>query len=139
MIHASPAREIFSTTPSALGAGAIYFTLVFAAGFLLGAIRTRLMTPAIGELPAVALELPLMLIWSWIVCARLMLRFSIRRLSSRLTMGGLGFALLMAAEFATFVFVQGRSPVRWVTQFAPPAQFLGLAGQIAFALLPLIR
>ncbi len=41
--------------------GLAYFAVIFGLGFLLGTVRTLLLEPRIGALPAVALELPVML------------------------------------------------------------------------------
>ena len=121
-------------------AGAAYFAIVFAAGFVLGTIRVLLIVPAIGELRAVTLELPLILGWSWLATGWLIRRFTVPKATkARLTMGGVAFALLMAAEIATFTLTQNQPPTAWPRQFLQPAQTLGLLGQIAFALLPLIR
>ncbi|MEL7429628.1 MAG: hypothetical protein AAFN43_06475 [Pseudomonadota bacterium] len=42
-------------------AGAAYFAIVFAAGFILGAARTFLLAPVAGEMLAVLVELPFIL------------------------------------------------------------------------------
>ena len=55
-------------------AGAAYFAIVFAVGFVLGALRVTFLAPAVGPLPAVALELPVMLAASWWTCGWLMRR-----------------------------------------------------------------
>jgi hypothetical protein len=123
--------------PNAIRAGFVYFVLVFAAGFIIGVIRISLVVPAIGEFRAVALELPFILSWSWIVCRWLLRCLLIDRMPSRLIMGTSAFACLMAAEFATFTLLTGQAPADWVARFEQPAQILGLVGQIAFALFPL--
>src|ERR1051326_3933325 len=125
--------------PSSILAGVAYFAIVFAVGFLLGTTRVLLIAPAIGDLPAVALDLPLMVTWSWLVSRHLLRRFADTETTARLTMGLSAFALLMLAEFATFLLTENQPPLAWLIQFRQPAQLLGLAGQVAFALLPLIR
>ena len=46
-------------------AAVIYFGFVFAAGFVLGAVRVTQLTPSIGSIPATVIELPIMLAVSW--------------------------------------------------------------------------
>ena len=52
-----------------LKAGALYFALVFGAGFLLGAIRVPLLVPRFGERTAELMEMPIMFVIT-IVSAR---------------------------------------------------------------------
>lgn len=54
-------------------------------------------------------------------------------------MGGLAFALLMAAELALTLFVIGDSVADHFKAYRDAAPLLGLAGQIIFATFPLIR
>jgi hypothetical protein len=118
----------------ALGAGAAYFGLVFAAGVLLGTLRVALLAPALGETAAVALELPAMLGLAWFAARWLVRRWRVAVApAARLAMGGTGFVLLLAAE-AGLGAALGRPAVP-----ATAAGLLGLAGQVAFALLPLAQ
>jgi MFS family permease len=84
-----------------LAAGAIYFLLVFSAGFILGPIRIMLLVPRLGERWAELLEMPVMLAVI-IVAARWVVEHFL--LSSdptaRFCMGGLALALLLTAEFS---------------------------------------
>lgn len=123
---------------SALLAGFTYFAIVFTAGFALGALRTLIVAPRLGETGAVAAELPVMLAISFFACRFLVRRFKVPpRLSARAAMGAVAFALLMAAEFALSTLAFGRSAAEFMGAFATPAGLLGLGGQIAFALMPL--
>jgi uncharacterized membrane protein YhdT len=125
---------------SAIKVGILYFAIVFAAGFLLGTFRVFVLLPLIGELAAVALELPIILIISWLVCRRLINRFSVPATASqRLAIGALAFCLLMLAEVGLSVLVFDRSGAEYLAHLQTAPGLLGLAGQIAFALLPLAR
>lgn len=125
---------------NALRAGVAYFALVFAAGFGLGTIRALLLVPALGAAPAVAIELPVMLVFAWIACGWLVRRFAVPAIpGARLAMGAAAFALLMAAEAALAVLGFGQSPEAYLAGLATPAGLLGLAGQVAFGLMPLVR
>lgn len=125
---------------SAVAAGAAYFAIVFAAGFALGAVRTLFLAPMTGETIAVALELPLMLAISWLACRAEIRRFAVPDARApRLLMGGSAFALLIIAEtlLATLLFDRSLSEIgeAWTTA----AGALGLGGQIAFAVFPLLQ
>ncbi len=125
---------------AALRAGLAYAALVFAAGFALGAIRVMLLTPAAGELAAVALELPLILALSWLACGALLRRITVApRTGPRLLMGAAALTALLAAEAALSALAFGRGLAEWSASLARPAGTLGLAGQGAFALFPWLR
>ncbi len=123
---------------AAIRAGLLYFLSVFAVGFLLGTIRTLVLVPRLGPLLSVALELPLMLLASWWLCGVVLRRIPVPPAALlRLTMGVTAFLLLMLAELVLAVWGFGQSSAAYWAGFAAPAARLGLAGQIAFALLPL--
>ncbi|MDP1700380.1 MAG: hypothetical protein Q8L53_05370 [Aestuariivirga sp.] len=123
---------------SAIKAGVLYFAIVFAAGFLLGVLRVTVLMPRFGELPAVALELPVILLISWNVCRRLVAQFSVPAMASyRAAMGALAFGLLMLAELGLSVLVFGRSWPEYLAHYQTAPGLLGFAGQIIFALMPL--
>lgn len=127
-----------SITSSIARAGAAYFAVVFLAGFLLGTVRTLWLTPKIGPLMAVAAELPVMLAIAWLASAPIMRRFGIEVRSDKLAAGLVAFLLLMMAEFllaAAFGVEPASYAASWLT--APGA--LGLAGQVLFALIPVLR
>lgn len=121
-------------------AGFLYFLVVFAGGFALGAIRTLFLEPRIGEVAAVTAELPFMLWISWAACG-----FAVRRLgvdggvSARLAMGAAAFALLTAAEIALSSIAFGRAFSEYVDALAAPAGILGFAGQTLFGLIPTLQ
>ncbi len=118
-------------------AGIAYFATVFAAGFVLGTVRTLLLVPGLGELAAVLVEIPFMLLVAWMACRWLVRRFSVpSRATDRLVMGGVGFALLMVAELL-LTLALGNGPAAFLAGFAEPAGAAGLAAQVVFALLPL--
>lgn len=123
-----------------VNAGATYFSMVFAAGFVLGTVRVLLLAPRFGALTSVLLELPLMLVISWIACGWVLSRFEVpARTPSRLTMGTVAFGLLMLAELALSVGAFGRSMSDYLDNLTTPHRLVGLSGQILFALMPLVR
>lgn len=118
-------------------AAALYFALVFAAGFVLGALRVFLLEPRIGEVPATFAELPVMLLVSWLAARHAVKVFRIEaRLAARLGMGLLAFALLIGAEFGLGAAGFGRSLDEAAAEMLSPKGLIGLAGQILFALFP---
>lgn len=122
-----------------LKAGALYFAVVFASGFVLGTARTLFLAPQIGELTAVALELPVILVIAWTACGWILRRVAISAaVAARTLMGAFAFALLMTGEiFLALAF--GGTLGGFLTSLGEPAGALGLAGQVLFALFPLIR
>ncbi|WP_349369667.1 hypothetical protein [Salinarimonas sp.] len=122
----------------ALLAGLAYFAIVFAAGFALGVFRAFLLTPALGHLGAVIVELPVIIAISAIAARWLVRRLAVPpALGARAAMGALAFALLMVAELGLSIALFGRTPgEHWATYGQLPAQ-LGLLGQVVYGLLPL--
>jgi len=124
----------------ALLAGAAYFAVVFAAGFVLGAIRTLVLAPRVGDLAAVLIELPVILAIAWWVCGQIIRQFRLPGdLTSRLVMGASAFALLILAEFALAALMSGISLSGFVAAWLTPAGAVGLAGQVLFAIFPVVR
>jgi hypothetical protein len=75
-----------------------------------------------------------------LVCGRVLDCFALpRRAAHRLVMGGSAFLLLMVAELNLSVFGFGRSIVDHFAIYRAWSAALGLAGQIGFALLPLVQ
>ncbi|MCC6306088.1 MAG: hypothetical protein IT545_12945 [Rhodobacteraceae bacterium] len=123
----------------ALGAGAAYGAAIFALGVVLGTVRVLVLAPRVGALGAVAVELPVMLGASWLAAGALARRFGVpARAGARAAMGAAGFVLLIAAEVALGRSL-GQDPARQAAALATAAGAAGLAGQVAFALIPLAR
>ena len=125
---------------SSVVAGALYFAIVFAAGFVLGAIRTLLLAPRVGDLAAVAIELPVMLAVAWIACGAVLhwIRPG-QGIAAHAVMGLVAFALLMAAELALSLVLGAPSIAAWLAGLTSAPGLLGLAGQVAFAVFPMVR
>ncbi len=98
-----------------LKAGAIYFILVFCAGFILGPVRILWLVPHVGVRTAELLEMPIMLaviIFAarWTV-RRVAASFSSKRL---LLMGLLALGLMLAAEFTAVLWLRGLSIAQYL-------------------------
>ena len=112
-----------------------YVLPVFAVAFALGAVRVNLVAPRVGPLLAVAVELPLVLALSWAVAGRVLNRWP---QISRLGLGLASFLMLMLLELATALAL-GQSVTQFLAALTTPPGALGLAGQIGFGLIPLVR
>lgn len=120
-------------------AGALYFAIVFAAGFVLGTIRTLVLAPRVGEFAAVAIELPVMLAVAWIACGAVLRWIRLGQgIAVHAVMGLVAFALLMAAELALSLALGAPSVAAWLAGLTSAPGLLGLAGQVAFAIFPMI-
>lgn len=122
--------------------GIAYFALVFALGFLLGTLRTLFVrdAPGAGRLLGVLIELPIMLSASWCLCRVVIRRFAVAStLGARAVMGGQAFALLLLAEMAVGALLFGRTPGEHFALYKDASYALGLAAQMAFALMPLVQ
>ncbi|MFC3087247.1 hypothetical protein [Tabrizicola soli] len=121
--------------PPTVKAALAYVLPVFALAFAFGVLRVTLIAPRTGPLPAVALELPLVLALSWTVAGRVLARWPDSR---RADLGLIAFALLMLLELATALAL-GQTPGQFLSAMATPPGALGLAGQVGFGLVPLLR
>jgi len=84
----------------ALKSGALYFALVFGAGFVLGTVRTLWVVPRVGTRTAELLEAPIMLLVTILAVRWIVLRFAVPSTpSARLGMGCIALLLLLVAEF----------------------------------------
>jgi hypothetical protein len=131
-----------SVLGSSIVAGAAYFAMVFALGFLLGTVRTLFVrdAPGGGRLVGVLVELPIMIAASWFLCWSAVRRFSVApTVAARVAMGGVAFALLLFAELLVGALLFGRTPAAHFALYREASYALGLAAQMAFALLPLLQ
>jgi hypothetical protein len=118
--------------------GTVYVAAVFAAGFVLGVLRTLVLVPLLGELGAVLVELPVILTIAWLVCTRILRRWPLSS-PSALGMGAIAFLLLMGAEASLSMLLAGRSLAEHLALYSQLPHQVGLAGQLAFSLFPWIQ
>ncbi|WP_394692133.1 hypothetical protein [Hyphobacterium sp.] len=123
------------TSLSALRFGALYAGAVFAVGFMLGALRTLLIAPRTGDLIAVLIELPIILGVSWLVFGALVRRPA----PSKALTGLVAFLVLMALELALSAVIAAGGVRGFLASWLTPPGAIGLTGQIAFALIPLVH
>lgn len=122
---------------AALIIGLRYYAIVFSIAFLLGVARTLVIAPTFGVTVAVLLEVPLLVVVSWLAAQRL-LKGSLLALCQRATMGALAFVLTMASEVILAQLLRGQGIVDWAGDVVRPLGLVGLAGQIVFGLMPLL-
>lgn len=128
--------------PRAIGAGAAYAAMVFAFAFVTGAIRTVITSqvPAIGQLAAVLIELPIILFFAWRVCESIMRWMRVSPDTGvRLLTCATALIVMLGAEYALSGLVLGRSLPDFLATYSQPEALVGLAGQIVFATFPLFR
>lgn len=135
--QAAPSAKEGSQMPRIVKSALAYTLAVFAMAFVIGALRVTLVAPVTGPFLAVALEVPLILLLSWAVAGRVFRHWGPAG-GERLAMALLSFGLLMIIELLTAL-AFGQSPAQFLAAMATPAGALGLAGQVGFALIPLIR
>lgn len=124
----------------ALKAGVYYFASIFAVGFLLGIVRALLMAPRIGELMAVIVELPVILACAWVIGRWLIARSRVpAEIGSRMVMGSAALVLLLAAEVVLSVLFFDNSLNAYVGSINTAHGLTGLAGQVAFGLIPVLQ
>ena len=126
-----------SAVKQILKAGALYFTLVFAVGFVLGTIRTLWVAPALGARTAELLEEPIMFLVSIFAA-----RWAVGRLRfpvdwrGRLAFGCFALGLMLLVEFTFVLWIRGLTLREYFGARDPisgTAYFLTLG---AFAVMP---
>lgn len=123
----------------ALTAGLYYGLIVFGIGFVLGTIRIFLLMPHVSPVTAVMIEMPFMLLASWLVARWLVRSLAVpARSELRAAMGALAFVVLMACETALVFLLYGVRPLEYIGLMMQPGALPGLAGQLVFAAMPLL-
>jgi hypothetical protein len=93
-----------------LKAGALYFALVFGAGFVLGTIRALWVVPRFGTRVAELMETPIMLVVTIVAARWIVLRLTVPSVpSARLFVGGIALVLMLVAEFGFVLWLRGLS------------------------------
>jgi hypothetical protein len=123
----------------ALKSGTLYFALVFAVGFVLGAIRTIWIVPRVGARRAELMEMPIMLVVTIVAARWTVLRLALPdELSVRLQMGGIAFAFMLVAEFSFVLWIRGLSIRNYLATRDPVSGTVYYAMLVAFAIMPML-
>lgn len=122
-----------------LGHGALYFALVFAAGFALGTLRVLWVAPRLGERAAELLEMPIMLSVAFFVACWIVRRSTPPPApAARLGIGLFALGLLLAAEFTLVLGLRGLSVQQYFASRDPVAGAAYLVALALFGLMPLL-
>lgn len=123
----------------ALSAALIYAIIVFAIGFALGVIRNLVLIPRVGVLPAVLIELPFILLASWVVVRRVVAHARVpAQISTRLVMGLVALAILTLFETLTAYLLFGLTMSVYLAGYLTVTGLPGLLGQLLYALFPVL-
>ena len=119
-------------------AAALYFALVFGAGFALGPLRVLWVAPRLGARTAELLEMPIMLAVV-VLAARWIVRRSALppRASPRLRVGLLALGFLLAAELSLALRFQGLTLREYLASRDPVSGGAYALSLVLFALMPL--
>jgi hypothetical protein len=124
----------------AVKAGFVYSLLVFLAAAMLGSIRQTVLAPLFGPATAVMIELPIILAVSWNICGIVLQHVpAAPAIGLRLIMGASALVFILLEELVLAMLAFGQSFAVFVAQYSTLQGLLGLAGQVAFGLIPLLR
>ena len=120
-------------------AGALYFAVVFAVGFVLGTIRTLWIVPRVGTRTAELMEMPIMLAVTIVAARWTVLRFSVPMTwSARLEMGCMALVLMLIAEFGFVLWIRGLSIREYLATRDPVSGAVYYVMLAVFAVMPLL-
>lgn len=127
------------TARKVVTAGIVYFALVFAAGFALGAVRVTLIAPRIGERAAELMETPFMLAVIVLSARWIVRRFALpRSLATRLGAGLLALVLMLAAELGFLLRLRGMTVAEYIATRDPVPGAVYYASLGVLAVMPLL-
>ena len=122
-----------------LEAGALYFALVFGAGFALGVLRVLLVVPRLGARTAELIEAPVMLLVIFLAARWIVQRLEVQPAwNRRLGMGAVALGLLLAAEFTLVLGIQGMTLHEYFATLDSVAGTVYYVLLGVFALMPLL-
>ena len=122
---------------AALLLGLVYFAGVFTFAFGMGVVRTLIVAPRLGPAVAVLLEIPVLILVSWLA-ARGLLRNRRLTVGEGAVMGATAFVLTMASEAALAGVLRGQAVSEWATSLITPLGLVGLIGQLMFGAMPVL-
>ncbi len=122
-----------------LKAGALYFAIVFGAGFVFGTVRVLWAVPRFGERAAELMETPLMLVVTVFAARWITGRLAVPATPfARLGVGFVALGLLLAAEFAGVLWLRGLTIDEYFATRDPVSGTVYILMLGAFAVMPLL-
>ena len=122
-----------------LRCGLWYFTVVFAAGFILGPIRVLWLVPRVGERTAELLEAPIMLLVMVVAARWIVGRFAAPPgTPARLAVGVIALTLLLTAELTVVLWLRGLSIAQYAAERDSVAGLVYVVMLGLFAVMPLL-
>ena len=126
-----------NTSMKLFTSSAVYFAIVFGAGFVFGTVRVMWLVPTVGVRVAELTELPLMLAVVFFAARWVNRRFLTERdQSARLIVGVVAFALLLLAELILGVTLGGLTPKEVFLNHDPVSGTAYYLSLCVFALMP---
>jgi len=120
-------------------AGALYFAVVFGAGFVLGAIRTLWVVPRVGERRAELMEMPIMLVVTIWAARWTVVRLAVPPVpTARLGMGCIALVLMLVAEFGFVLWIRRLSIKDYLATRDPVSGTVYYAMLVVFVTMPLL-
>ena len=116
--------------------GIVYFSIVFAAGFVLGTVRVLWLVPQVGERLAELLEAPLMLAVIFVSARFVTQRFPASHPLDYIVSGVIALVLLLALEFSVVLGLRGLSISQYMEERDPVAGAVYALMLVVFAVMP---
>ena len=114
-----------------LKAGTRYFALVFAAGFVLGTIRTIWIVPSFGARRAELMEAPIMFAITALASRWMVQRLAIRpSFPKRIAVGLVALGLLLLTEFTVVLWIRGLTIAEYLAGRDPVGHLFLLLKQL---------
>jgi hypothetical protein len=121
-----------------LGAGALYFALVFGAGFVVGFVRVLWLVPLVGERAAELLEAPLMLAVTIVAARWVVRRRAVPPTTSRLGVGLVALGLMLVVELTFVLGLRGMTLREYLAGRDAVAGTVYVTTLVIFVLMPLV-
>jgi len=122
-----------------LKAGALYFTLAFAAGWVLGPIRELWVIPRLGRTIGLLLEAPMMLVVVFAAARWTMRRLAVPyAVTTRLAIGLVARGMLLVAEAMGVLWVRRLSVPEYLATLSPVTAGVFLLLLLVFAGMPVL-
>lgn len=125
--------------PRAVGAGAVYFLIMFALGWVFGSIREVTVVPMLGATAGVVLEFPFIFAASVVVALGVIKLCAVpARLGPRLMMGLAALLLLLGAEALMRSMLKGQTMRDYVESFATVRGMFFALAAVIYGAMPVI-